>query len=469
MSRASWSLRAALLTILAAGLASAALDPSKPPQPLPPDAHVLKVQSFSTNQVNRDYDGQWEGICAASDGNVYFASSTHSPRSGAGFFKYDPRTGAVTVLTKDITAVCGEDPAKITAQGQIHSNVVEMDGWLYCTTHFANEWKGAPDLYPGSHLIGYELATGKFRDFGAVRFNCTGYSAIQVDPPRKRVFFYLTLWGRGTPGQGDGSHVYRLDVTTGKIKEMAKVGTDHSAAFCMVVDAKGGVWLTTERTQNTLFHIDGDTGKVQRWPEVTPRRSDLERETPAKDQKDRWWRWGRPIGDGDKAVFSPRNGGQLWLFDPSAAPDWGRAFQPVEPFVGPHDIGSAFAGGRVYYIQREGGRPGEKADDHHLMSVTINAMGKGEITDHGLIVDQDGRRPWRMQSLAADDQGRVYMVGDWYLNPGDKGTQRYNYPEGKFEDQLRGQFFAVADVSAHIGATESAKPAPPRLATTGGR
>ncbi len=55
-------------------------------------AQTQAVQSFPLNVYKSVLDGQWQGIRYASDGNVYFGSSTHSAHHGAAFFKFDPRT-----------------------------------------------------------------------------------------------------------------------------------------------------------------------------------------------------------------------------------------------------------------------------------------------------------------------------------------------------------------------------------------
>src|SRR6266849_3945082 len=73
-------------------------------------AQVQPVQSYALNPYNAYLDGQWEGIRYASDGNVYFASSSQSAHHGASFFKYSPTTGQLTLLAADITTICGENP-----------------------------------------------------------------------------------------------------------------------------------------------------------------------------------------------------------------------------------------------------------------------------------------------------------------------------------------------------------------------
>jgi hypothetical protein len=149
------------------------------------------------------------------------------------------------------------------------------------------------------------------------------------------------------------------------------------------------------------------------------------------------------------AAAAPVPAGSLLRARQGQAPEWYHAFYPLRR-IGPTGLGKALAGTRVYYIQRANreDRQQNQGDDLHLMSVSIDITDL-RITDHGLIVDQNGRRPWRIQSLSADEQGHVYMVGDWYLLPGEKGLLRYRGDTGLdiYEEQIRGQFFAVADVS----------------------
>ena len=66
--------------------------------PKAPEGSEKKIWTYSMNQICKEWDGQWQGIKVASDGNCYFGSSTHSKSHGAGFHKFDPRTYEVTVL-----------------------------------------------------------------------------------------------------------------------------------------------------------------------------------------------------------------------------------------------------------------------------------------------------------------------------------------------------------------------------------
>ena len=64
------------------------------------------------------------------------------------------------------------------------------------------------------------------------------------------------------------------------------------------------------------------------------------------------------------------------------------------------------------------------------MSVSLDAATGYPITDHGLMVDQDGRKVWRMPGMTTDGQGHVYTIGDWWTIPGDLGTLRYDWKRG---------------------------------------
>ena len=110
--------------------------------PTPAASQEQRVRSFPLNGYKRVLDGQWQGIRYASDGNVYFGSSTQSGHHGAAFFKYDPRTDQITLLAEDITTIMGEDP-HTNPQGSLHSDIVEANGWLYMSAYYASELDGA--------------------------------------------------------------------------------------------------------------------------------------------------------------------------------------------------------------------------------------------------------------------------------------------------------------------------------------
>ncbi len=416
------------------------------------------VQSFELNSYKRVLDGQWQGIRYASDGNVYFGSSTHSAHHGAAFFKYDPQANQITLLAEDLTTICGEDP-QTNPQGKLHSDIVESNGWLYMSTLFASDMPGAWETWTGSHVLGYELATGTFRDYGVIHPNYTSYSAIGVDPVRNYLYVYVT--GKSA---GQVSYMYRINTVTGDKTNLGEVsGPNVSgvflASFWTFVDSQGDVWFSLRDQGGDLRKIDGETGQIEVFPNALPplyRWDSNQVETNQSEQAKRFINWMQPL-DANRAVFTLGwFGGMLYVFD-STKPI-GEAFQNIS-HIGYNDLGMAVGENRVFYYQRVNRQFGHQdKQDFHLLSVSLDPNTSYAITDHGLIKDQDGRLVWRIPGMMTDGQNRVFMIGDWWTNPGDLGTLRYRYNGGnEFYEQLpRGEFFAVAEVNIPSAGTDLA-------------
>jgi len=443
----------AAVSILLAPMAhSAATPPDKKPADVKASSkQEQKVRSFPLNKYKRELDGQWQGIRLASDGNVYFASSTHSAHHGASFFKYDTKTGQITELVHDITEACGEDAAT-NPQGKIHSDVVEANGWLYMATHFSSEKPGAFKTWTGSHALGYELATGKMRDYGVIKPGFTAYSAVGVDPKRNYLYVFLLSHDASLP-----SCVYRIDTVSGEKKELGQAsapggGGLDNGSFWMFVDQRGDAWFSVKNQNGALQQIHGDTGRIEVHANALPplvRWDDDVKETDPHQQAQRSIAWMQPL-DGDRALLtlSPW-GGMLYRFD--ATKPLAEAFTPLRHIGFNYLGGLALGGDRVYYYQRKGREFGnQEFKDFHLLSVSLDAAAGYPITDYGLLVDQDGRIAWRLPGMMADARGHVYMVGDWWTKPGDLGSLRYNSNRGseKYDPLPRGEFFAVAEVPA---------------------
>jgi hypothetical protein len=400
-------------------------------------------------------DGQWQGIRYASDGNVYFGSSTHSAHHGSAFFRYQPRTGKLTMLADDLTKICGEDPAA-NPQGKLHSDIVEANGWLYMATHFSSELPGAYASWTGSHLIGYRMATGKFRDYGVIHPNYDNYSAIGVDPKRNYVYVFVT-----GEAKGQVAYLYRFDTVTGAKKNLGQVGGQWATSFYTFVDRRGDVWFSIAAQNGELRRVHGDTGEIDVYPNALPPLFRWDRDEIDPDRKRQSRRgimWMQPL-DGDRAVFTlGYDGGMLCLFDSSQPIGSGREFQKIR-HIGYSDLGLAVGDRRVFYYQRANRGYGHQADqatdgihDFHLLSVSLDPADGHAITDHGLIQDQDGRVLWRAPGMMTDGRSRVFMIGDWWTLPGDIGSHRYQYEHGKesYLQLQRGEFFAVADVASEL-------------------
>lgn len=435
-----------------------------------PAGKALLVSSTALNDYGSDFDGQWQGITVASDGNCYFGSSTHSSRHGAGFFRFDPIQKKLTVLAKDMTIVCGED-LSANRQGKIHSPIVEHEGWLYFATHLANYWPEAEKSYPGAHVLGFELKTGKFRDFGILKKGYSIYSFVNVDPVRWSLYAVSTPFSEPDI-KADGCHIFRIDIASGRKTDLGLVKRGKHGSFWAFIDREGNCWFTFWRENDgDLYCARARTDKIEKFPGVLPRAEFAFGDGVSSIQRDRGWTWAAALPGREKCLFtmgSPDGGDErLWVFDPSKDIKSGAAFQTIHE-VGPVFLSLAPAKDRVYFIQRQDpvssrnwsaeshrDDPVEvlnKAENFHLRSVSIDMKAAHPIVDYGRIVDRDGRTPRSIDSLAADEKGYVFMVGDWHILPTDKGTMQIEWQtkERNFKQVQRGEFFAFADVSEKL-------------------
>jgi len=437
--------------------------------------------TISLNRIKNDYDGQWQGITVASDGACYFASSTHSYLHGAGFFRFDPVSKRLMVLAEDMTTVCGEDVAKTPPQGKIHSPIVEFDGWLYFSTHLSNYWDEAMNIYPGAHLLGYEIATRRFRDFGIIRSRFSLYSAVGIDTLRNKLYVFAVPFA-AEDVKKDACHLYQIDILSGEKRDFGKVVKGTTGSYWFFIDEKGDCWFTFWQWEDRHFKAGGhgnlfrgvaETGTIERFDGVLPESRLIPdgELAPPDQQETRCWSWAAALPGNRQCLFTmgkfSGEDERLWLFDPRKNIKTGEAFQALG-FIGSTFFATALGNNRVYFVQR-GNLITERGwipeleqekdpdtvppEDLHLKSVSLDPKSKWNVFDHGKIVDQDGRAPRYIDSMAADQKGRVYMVGAWHLFPGEQGSLQLQWqqPNREFRPMKRGQFFAFADVSKDLG------------------
>lgn len=469
-------------SVLSAVLAAASLmfcscQNTPAPQQEAPDTEAMKnkVYSISMNKICKEWDGQWQGMAVASDGNCYFGSSTHAKSHGAGFHRFDPRTYRHTMLVEDMTYLCGEQDLPFQ-QGKIHSPIVECDGWLYFCTHLSNYWKEGIEAYPGAHVFGYEMATGEFRDFGIVKERYSIYSAIAVDPVLKKLYVFSVPF---VPElyKADGCHLMSIDIATGAKKDCGKVVDGRlGASFWFFVDKDSNVWFTLwkrnysyENDFGNLYCYNPAADSIKVYDNVLPK-GQLIDGTPVSEERNqqRAWTWLSPFPGRDKCYFiqGTLGGGdeRLWIFDPSKDIASGAAFEPVA-YIGSSYFETAVGGDRLYFCQYEDledARTIFSEDEReidpdspayvdrkiHLRSISLKDEGlHREIKDHGPIIDQDGRQALMIMSMAADADGHVFVYGSWRPRSFKEATLQYllfEYPNGDLYRLLkRGEFFAV--------------------------
>ena len=397
------------IPLVAAVVMTAAVAPARAAMPAGAGGVVVaaehvRLTNHPLNRHIRMLDGQWQGMILASDGNVYVGGGSHNPNLGAAFFRYDPKARQPKMLVENITPICGEDQTKTPPQGKLHSPVVEHKGWIYLGTHLANYTEEGRKAYTGAHLLGYELATGRWRDFGVIHPNFTNYAALGLDAPRGKIYFYVTPFY-----EGEGSRLYRVDIASGAKEDLGLVAPwrnrkDHGPpAYHCFVDARGDCWLTT-RYERTLYVARAAAGKVEAHADALP---EAVLTYASRDP----WRGLRAL-DEDRALV--QMAGKMWIFDSRKAPRGEGAFTLLRDGIDPTGQVECFAhgGGRFYWTCRA--KAGKTP--LHLMSASVKDP--GAAIDHGEILDGE-RRPMWAGDLITDGRGTVYMVGRWYVTEED--------------------------------------------------
>jgi len=393
-------------------------------------AERVKLANYSLNHHIRMLDGQWQGTFLASDGNVYVGGGSHNPNLAAALFRYEPETRDLKMLVENITPICGEDQSKTPPQGKLHSPIVEHEGWIYLGTHLANYTEEGRKAYTGAHLLGYHLATGRWRDFGVIHRNFTNYSALGLDAPRGKIYFYVTPFY-----EGEGSRLYCVDIATGKKEDLGLVARwenrrDHGPpAYHCFVDAQGDCWLTT-RYERTLYVARAATGKIEAHADALPE------EVLTYASRDPW----RGLRALDEHRALVHMAGRMWTFDSRKAPRGRDTFTPIRDGIDPSGLVECFAcgGGRFFWTYRGKDRKASL----HLMSASVKDP--SNAIDHGEIVD-GGRRPMWAGDLITDGRGTVYMVGRWYVT--DEDMKVFGMVRHKMQMAV---FFSVIDVSKDV-------------------
>ena len=417
------------------------------------------VRSFQLNEYDRRLDWQASGIRVGSDGNCYFACSSHAPDRGCAFFRYDPRADELKVLCEDITIICGENPSRTPPQGKIRSDIVEADGWLYFGTHLANYWCEAEKAYTGGHLVAYELATGRFRDYGVVHSNYTILSGVAVDPARGYLYAYVTPYP-----DGEGTHLYRIELGTGAKEDLGLLHPGMGISHFLFVDWSGDCWFASTGAGGTIFRARGTNGEIDRFKGLLPPTYSWQNANDMEADHSRSIEWAQPLPDRHQCLFTMQTGNEVsgdtvWLLDTSK--EIGDAIRPMK-HIGLTGLGLAVDKTRVYYVQHNYAKPFKRASSKlvqrtiakvlsqttahsihpelHLRSMKLDTC---SITDHGLIVDQYGRKPSRIDSVTTDGNGTVFMTGDWQLLPWEKGSLLYNHKKKCYDELHTAEFFAV--------------------------
>jgi len=406
----------------------------------PPRGAAL-ARTWNLCRFERDLDTQVQGALLASDGNVYFFSSTNSVRHGAVAFRFRPEDERLERLCEDVTLVCGERPGGGWSQGIVSTAPVEMDGWVYWGTHSSSAH--AP-TYPGGHLVGYHLATGRWRDLGVLRPRHTIYAGLAADAQAHRLYVTVSpVSGR----MGEPTRLFAVDLPDGKKRDLGVVAYGGPMGYPRLwvdqdrycwVGAPGGLivrynprretlegWLDSLpylRTPEGFTHIDGGLQSRRRW----------------------WWVQG--LEQRNRCLLTLQGGTTLYLFSPRhISAGRARAFQIVTRDIGRPGLGCAVSRGRFYFIRRRSSKAARNGFVLELRSVDITRPMR-RSRSHGVLADDKGRLAQRIETLLVKEGRRAYLVGDWTTVASDPVSLAYT-ARGEYVARKTAQCFAAVALS----------------------
>jgi hypothetical protein len=413
----------------------------------------ITVTSYPLNVFEQKLDGQWQGAITASDGRIYFGGSTHSDKAAGLFFRFDPQTNKIVVLG-NLSTICGENAAVQVPQGKLHSDIVECSRWLYFSTHLANYWDEATARYTGSHLIGYELETGKFRDFGVTKRRFSNYAMVSAKPDGK--FLYHTASAFHTSGFDEKKHriyeaglqLFRTEIASGTTVNLGQpLGIGRGASFYGFTDSQENCWFT-------ILADDYGNGGASDKLFVARRRSE---KIENFNTDAGWFGWGQPLGDGERFLFATIDA--LQIFDPRKVnnSDISDAITTIAKGKTNGLATAALADDRIYFLTTEKGDYGKVLKDDptthiHLHHVLLDPSAPQQEHDYGVIRDQDGRIPTRISSMTTDKSGNVYLIGEFSMKENDpKSIEMYRHqywlePKGQYRWEGKGLFFTSVSV-----------------------
>ena len=401
--------------------------------------HLTATPFYSGFELAHD---TYNALAAASDGKIYYVLCSESYHEGGRMYVFDPATNQTHFLA-DLTEICGEAGQKQIPQGKSHVEFYEHDGKLYFGTHVGvyemidgmeRMPRNPPDglgLYPGGHILSYDLAEGTFTDLARLP---SGEGILTMTIDRARNLLYVLSWPLG--------HLLRFDLTTNQLTligptggrgEAGRVGDDYRV-ICrsmFVRPANGAVYLST--AEGDILRCRPEATALEKVPGVHLRLDYFGRYDPTQPGSMAYhWRkifWHPQRG---AAYGVHGNSGYLFRFDPGKTTlklverltsEPSRRSGMFDQFsygylgfqLGPDGQTIHYlTGGPIYvdgqrvagadYIAKGGARGLENL---HLVTYHLPTS---HYRDHGPIFYPDGRRPTYVNAIAVAADGTVYTL-----------------------------------------------------------
>jgi len=393
------------------------------------------------NSGFREAHDTYNALSMASDGNVYYALCSTSIDFGGKVFRYDPRTDKIIEIG-DLTEMSGEKGLKTVPQGKSHVLFYEYKGKLYLSTHagyydttggmerMAKEVPFGYKVYPGGHLLSYDLTTGVSEDLGIAP---EGEAVLTMSMDTQRGIIYGISWPIG--------YFFSYDVNTTEMINFGPTASDGESGtgenyrvLCrsIAIEPESGNAYFTNPEGDIFFYRPG-AARVERIADEDMRKDYFGKYDPTSSGS-MGYNWRQLVWHPEEKVFYGVHGnsGYLFTFDPKAicievldritsAPSKRSGMNDLFSYgylgftLGP-DGRTLFylTGGPVY----ENGKRVKGQDKvntgmakgvENLHLVTYDIPTKG-YKDHGPIFYPDGQRPLYVNSIAVAADGTVYTL-----------------------------------------------------------
>lgn len=384
----------------------------------------------------------YNALSTASDGKIYYVLSSDRIDVGGKLYRYDPETDQTNFLA-DLTEICGEKDLGCIPQGKSHARFYEKDGKLYFSTHvgFYELINGMdrlpvspPDsykLYPGGHILSYDLNTGEFEDLAIIP-NGEGMVSMTMDIDRGQI--YGITWPRGS--------FIHYDVNTGVLKNLGQISKNGEAgepgddfrSLCrsLVVNPQSGT-VYFSIAEGDIFAYNPEIGLVEKLEDINLRLDYFGKYDPTRPGSMGYnWRkifWYKPQ---NTAYGVHGNSGYLFKFNPDSSyveivrritSEPSQRSGMFDQFsygylgfqLGPDGKTIYYLTGGPIYIdgKRVAGASeiakGAAKGLENLHLITYN-IPEDKYLDHGPIFYEDGDRPLYVNSIAVGKGGEVYAL-----------------------------------------------------------
>jgi hypothetical protein len=378
----------------------------------------------------------------ASDGRLYYVLSSDKLDVGGQMFRFNPSSEEIKHLG-DLNVICGQSDKKCIAQGKSHVLFYEYQQKLYFATHVGyyqlidgmdrlpEQTPDGFDLYPGGHILSYDLSNETFEDLSMIP-DGEGVVSMCMDTQRGNMFGITWPTGQFFTYQVKDKKLTRL----GKISGNGEAGTPgedfRSLCRSLVVDEDTGYcyWTTIE---GDIFYVDPMELKIHRLSNAHLRLDYFGKYEPSLPGTMGYhWRqiiWYAP----EQVAYGVHgNSGYLFKFDPKA-----QTVEIVDRITSLPSKKSGFFdqfsygylgftlgpdGKTIYYLTGgpifENGKriEGEKSiakgaakglENLHLITYEIPT---NTYQDHGPIFYENGERPLYVNSISVDAAKNVYTL-----------------------------------------------------------